>query len=155
MCLRSISKPRRKHRLIRNSAMIAAALALVVLGSCKKKLADPPENAPPANTQVFEYTVRGIVAQLPGPMNEFAVRHEAIPEFRNPNGSLGMNTMQMEFPLGDNIILAEDITPGDPVEMTFVVEYGDAPRYYAAVVTKLPEDTVLDFSPLEHTPESE
>ena len=120
-----------------------------MLAGCKDRAASADDGLAAGNVEAHDYTTRGIVTALPSSLIDFSVQHEAIPEFKNPDGSLGMNTMQMEFPLGEGFVLDSSIAVGDKVELTFRVEYGNAPRYYVTQVSELPETTVLDFSPLE------
>ena len=135
------------------------SVLVVCCAGCKKQSAAEGTEAQAPKTHLVEYTVRGKVSALPSAMSELLIQHEAIPEFRNPDGSLGMNTMQMEFPLGEGFTIGPDIAPGDPVELTFVVEYAEdyksLHRYFLTVLTELPPDTELDFSPLESASKSE
>jgi Cu/Ag efflux protein CusF len=98
--------------------------------------------------ETVEYTTRGRVLALPRGDDDLQVQHEAIPEFRKPDG-FGMPTMPMAFPLDDNVSL-EGIAPGDILQITFSVDYkeGWSPLAYRAVaIEKLPQDTVLDLTP--------
>ncbi|MCA9294473.1 MAG: copper-binding protein [Phycisphaerales bacterium] len=140
----------------RSSAQLLATLTCcatsIVLPGCKKQ--SHQAAAPDApKTSVIEYTVRGKVIALPGPMGDLSIQHEAIPEFRNPDGKLGMNTMQMPFPLAEGMTLPDTIAPGDLVEFTFAVEYvpdfTSLVDYHLIAIDELPADTQLDFSPLE------
>lgn len=138
-------------------AATAGALVLLVSGGCKRQEAAKDGAAPV--THVVKYTARGRVAALPSAMGDLSIQHEAIPEFRNPDGSLGMDTMQMPFPLGEGLVLATSIEPGDPVEFTFAVEYSadykNLTRYFLTAIEELSPETVLDFSPLERQPAAE
>ncbi|MBL0927057.1 MAG: copper-binding protein [Phycisphaerales bacterium] len=138
---------------LRAAAIAAAAIALAALPACKRT---PGKAAPPADDSVktYSYTVRGQVRQLPQEGNmqsDFMVFHEAIPEFKGPKGSLGMDVMEMPFPLADDVTL-EGLRVGDKVRLTFVVRFDarlDVPRGYEATrIEKLPPDTRLDFTPL-------
>lgn len=127
---------------------VAAAIVITVTGvSCDRHAAAPPHvrGEPDA-----VYRVRGKVEQVPDPskpMSEFIVRHEPIDDFRNPDGSLGMDTMSMPFPLATSASL-DGIGAGDAVEIEFAVWSKPGTRgYEARRVVKLPDGTVLRFGP--------
>lgn len=131
---------------------IAAAVGCALLAGCKDQ--ESPETSGADQGEVVRYTVRGQIAQLPeasDPKAEFRVRHEAIPEYKRTDGTLGMNTMTMPFPLGDGVSL-DGMQVGDIVELTFEVEYDPGfiklRRYYTIKIEELPAETELDFSPL-------
>lgn len=98
-----------------------------------------------------DYTVRGEVDSLPSASEDYLrVRHEPLPEYRAPDGKLGMPAMTMAFPTGDGVSL-EGLEPGDKVSITFRVIYKDNHhplRYFATRIEELPADTELDFSAL-------
>lgn len=97
------------------------------------------------------YTTRGRVATVPSPaspLTEFAVHHEEIPEFVGRNGELGMNEMVMPFPLGDGISV-DNLTPGQPIELVFNVDWvtsDGTPAYYVTQITELPAETELNLN---------
>lgn len=131
---------------------IAAAFGCAMLTGCKKQ--ESPTTSTADQGEVARYTVRGQVAQIPAannPQAEFRVRHEAIPEFKRADGTLGMNTMTMPFPLGEGVSI-DGLEVGDIVKLTFEVEYDPGftklRRYYTVKIEELPADTQLDFSPL-------
>ena len=153
----------------RTSGSIALAATLLCIGALSLSACSRSE-APEGPRLIFhEYTVRGEVVQ---PVDAedgdgLRVRHEAIPEYVGPGGRLGMNVMVMPFwpPVGStpddldrNAIEARlsELQPGDKVEITFRVWLEDEtfrPRgYWATGATVLPEDTVLDWTPLERPP---
>lgn len=125
--------------------IIAAAIATA---ACKKQ-----QPAAKPTTEIHTYTTRGQVAQLPvagDDRTDFMVRHEAIPEFRGPQGERGMDTMVMPFPIRDEPAISLDgLAPGDKVQITFDVVFDlvkDQPvDWYAVKVEKLAADTALDF----------
>jgi hypothetical protein len=157
----------------RLSPWFRCALVSVVCaagGGCGSKDAKAPAPAadPLAGLTVHAYVVRGEVATLPDAVQDFQVRHEAIPEFKNPDGSLGMDTMVMPFwppqglPKDDARIAArvagfslDGIAVGQPVEVAFDVLWnadGTILGYYATRVTSLPAGTPMDFTPLPKAP---
>lgn len=104
---------------------------------------------------VIEYTTRAIITQLPT-IHEpdlLYARHEAIPEFRNTSGRYGMNVMVMPFPLPPSGVSIDGLTVGDQVVIRFAVTYSadfsSLKGYVARSIERLPEGTVLDFTPLE------
>ena len=162
----STSKKSSKLRLGFGCALGALTLSLAACGS--KESAPKAITDPLAGLTVHVYTVRGEIISLPDAAQDLQVRHEAIPEFKNPDGSLGMNTMIMPFwppqgiPKDDPRIAGriaglslDGLAPSEKVELTFDVLW-DADNslvgYYATSVTPLPAGTVLDFSPLEPAP---
>lgn len=154
-CAAGILKPRRAPLL-----QIAAALALggsvaTLLTACKDSSSAPTDSAQQSQSaKTVTYTVRGEIAELPAdddPASEFRVHHESMPHYQRPDGTLGMNSMIMPFPPAASLSL-EEFTVGDTIEMTFEVDYDATTNailaFRATKVTKLPEGTALDFSPL-------
>jgi hypothetical protein len=92
--------------------------------------------------------VRGEVTALPAaddPTRGFYVRHEAIDDFKAPDGSvLGMDAMTMQFPLDDPALL-EGVEVGDKVELLYEVAWHGAPSQRITRLRKLPADTELKF----------
>lgn len=138
------------HTVLRRPILIAAAVCCALASACKKQ----DTAAEQSQAEVVRYTTRGQVAEVPAagdPRKAFRVRHEAIPEYRRVDGTLGMNTMTMEFPLAEGVSL-EGLEVGDVVRLTFEVEYDPGfaklRGYKAVEVAELPADTELDFSPL-------
>ena len=133
-------------------ARLAAACvaAAVLLSACSR------EDAEPEGIR-HVYTVRGEVASVPSPsspIDELRIRHEAIPDYAdrtgqvvvNSKGERGMAPMTMPFPVAEALSL-EGIEPGDIVEFTFVVVWGENyPTYEVTAIRELPADTQLDFS---------
>ena len=160
------------NSLVRNRFGIAVAVvACAALGGCGSRESKPeskPQADPLVGLTLHSYTVRGEVVSLPSDTTDLQIHHEAIPEFKNPDGSLGMDTMVMPFwpPQGlskdDPRIAAriakfslDGIAVGEPVEVTFEVVLdgeGKILGFYAATVTELPPETALDFSALEAAP---
>lgn len=146
--------------------ILAAIAALPVL------LTGCGESSPPASANestgapqaaregvvVDTYTVRGIVTSVPSddnPMSGFQARHEAIPGFRSQGGEVGMNVMNMAFPLVEGVDLG-GIGVDDIVSITFTVDYDEVNDrllgFRATSIERLPDGTELDFTPLS-TPE--
>ena len=101
--------------------------------------------------------MRGQVVSVPTPerpIDDLQIRHEAIPNYAdrkgdvvvNSKGERGMRSMTMGFPVAEGVSLAE-IAPGDPVEFTFVVTWGENyPTFELTHIRELPAETPLDFS---------
>jgi len=145
-------KLRTPIRAIFAGVAVASCASLAIVPGCKK--AESPAAAA-SSIQKDTYTVRGLVVQLPDPSNpaaEFNVRHEAIPNFRQQDGKLGMDVMDMPFPLAPGVDLS-NLKIGDKVELTFEVELdlneNKFIRYQATAISVLPPETVLDFTPLK------
>ena len=148
---------------------LLGAIAVVPLASPGCTRADDAEAvADGADTPEWtyeRYTVRGEIRTLPDERSALQVFHEAIPEFRNPDGTRGMNVMTMPFwpPLGIDVedieaariegFSHEGFEVGDRVRITFEVasdaETGAFVGYYATAMERLPEGEELDFTPLE------
>ncbi|MCA9278639.1 MAG: copper-binding protein [Phycisphaeraceae bacterium] len=95
----------------------------------------------------YTYTVRGEIDQMPSadaPMSAFRVHHEAIHNFVNSKGDMkGMNSMTMEFPLGEHVSL-DGFVVGDKVSMDFTVTR-EPWGYFVTKLEKLPTETELVF----------
>lgn len=121
-------------------ALIAAALT-----SCNRTPPEPIRPEPDAR-----YTVRGIIEQLPSKDNrlsEFVVHHEPIDDFKAFNGTVGMDSMSMPFPVARTLSL-DGLAVGDRVSVEFVVWSTPGQRgFEARSVTRLPPDTELRFGP--------
>lgn len=122
---------------------LACSMAGVVLTGCEKGPRAEARGEPDAI-----YTVRARVEMVPRSgqaTSEFVIHHEAIPAFRNPDGSVGMNAMMMPTPLGTGVTL-EGVEVGDVVEVTLAVWTTPGKRgYEARKVVELPGDTALDL----------
>ena len=122
-------------------------LSATTLAGCGSK----PE-APPAPENIALYTVRGRIVQLPNPDRpamELIVHHEALPSYMSGGKVVGMASMSMPFPnLADGVSLA-GLTVGEPISMTFEVEYdpgtGGPVGVVVTAITPLPPDTTLSF----------
>jgi hypothetical protein len=135
------------------AALLAAA---VLLCACSKREEGDSADAG-ADVTRQSYTVRGQVVTVPSqerPIDDLQIRHEAIPNYAdregkvvvNSKGDRGMRSMTMSFPVAEGLSL-EGIAPGDPVEFTFVVTWGESyPTYEVTQIQELPPDTPLDFS---------
>jgi Cu/Ag efflux protein CusF len=112
---------------------------------------EPPAAAAREGVRTASYTVRGRVTMLPDPAkpaSELMVFHEEIPAFRNPDGSLGMRSMNMAFAPAPGLSLS-GVRVGDPVEITFEVLSDEASgRLLESRTTRvepLPAGTPLDL----------
>lgn len=129
---------------------------LIALGACSPESGSDqsdPRSAGATESSPDRYTVRGVIAQLPsdGPVAEFQIHHEPIPDFRDrmgvvrefDDGSTGMRAMVMPFPVADGVSL-EDVERGDKVEFDFEVTWGAIP-YQLTAIRELPADTELNL----------
>jgi len=135
-------------RLLR---VLALSIAGALCGCGRSGGAAAPEASAREGVQTVVYTVRGRVTMLPDPAkpaSEFMAFHEPIPAFRNPDGSLGMRSMNMAFPPGPGLSLA-GVSVGDAVGITFEVDYdeqsGRLLESRTTRVERLPADTPLDL----------
>lgn len=97
-----------------------------------------------------DYTVRGVIAELPDPakpLSGFRIRHEAIDDFRDRDGTpVGMNAMTMSFDALAPGVTLEGLSVGDKVRFTIRVTYGaDGPRYPVTSIERLDPGTELEF----------
>lgn len=120
-------------------AAIAVLLSLVApTAGCEGGAAEPPPDGETAS-----YRVRGVVRAVGE--NSLQIRHQAIPDFRDPSGDVvGMEAMSMDFALAAGVV-TDELNSGDKVEFELSVDW-DAPR--PAVITaleELPRDTPLVF----------
>jgi len=158
-----------RTRSIRSRLGIAGAVAVCALGfACDSRKPEKSSTSaadPLAGMTVHSYTVRGEVVSLPSDTTDLQVHHEAIPEFKNPDGSLGMDTMIMPFwpPQGLSMndpritkriegFKIDGIAVGQVVELTFDVLWDSDNKiagFYATSIVPLPAGTALDFSPLK------
>lgn len=92
------------------------------------------------------YTTQAIILSLPGDRatQEFIVHHEAIPEYRSINGSIGMNEMAMPIPVPDHSLL-DGFAVGDKVELVFGERFEPDHTMGLISITKLPSDTEMDL----------
>lgn len=135
-------------------APVLATLIALTLSACSERPAEPTDDEVRSEFEVdvwevAEYTVRGEVVALPTEDEDMQIHHEAIPEFREPDG-IGMDVMVMPFPFGEGVS-TEGIEVGDKLLLTFSVDYeeGWSPLDYRVIrYEKLPQDTELDFTPL-------
>lgn len=106
-----------------------------------------PEHPKP---NVTEYTVRGRIIQLPQPdrpASELVIHHEPVPSFMSGGEVVGMDSMQMPFPVAKGLSLA-GLTVGQPIEFTFEIERdqtGSPINVRVTRVSPLPENTMLNF----------
>jgi Cu/Ag efflux protein CusF len=120
-----------------------ALLALAVACGGEKKIPADPSAGPDAS-----YAVRGEIVRLPGADSaEIWIRHEPIPDFKNPNGELvGMDSMTMPFALAAGESL-EGLTVGTRVAFRLEMRWsGGAPASVSGLAA-LPPGTRLSFDP--------
>ena len=125
---------------------LAAILVLLLVGCGERDETDATGGTDPYEADApleMTYYVRGIVIELPSEGRDLVIRHESIPEFMNRDGEVvGMNSMQMSFPLGAEASL-EGIAGGDKVR--FVLEVDWDPGYSIVEISTLAPETELDF----------
>lgn len=115
-------------------AISLLAVLFLVLAGCSSS-PDPEEGAP-------RYNVRGVVQVIHGE-SSLVVHHEAIPDFRDRNGTIvGMAPMKMQFEAGPGVAL-EGIKPGDKVAMVVTVPW---PALRILSIKTLPEHEQLEIS---------
>jgi len=121
----------------RRSAWLCALL-LAPAFACRNR-------EPPAPPTAARYVVRAEIARLPArPGDELLLRHEAIPGFRDRSGAVvGMGSMVMGFGTAADLPLA-GLAPGDPVEVTFTVDW-ERPALTVERLVRLPPGTTLTF----------
>jgi Cu/Ag efflux protein CusF len=104
----------------------------------------PVQTPGPAPAPAQAYTVRGRITDLPDPAHPASglqIQHEEIKDFLRKDGTRGMASMTMDFPVAPGVSL-EGLSANDPVEFTFEVDW---PRYQVTSITRLPPETVLEF----------
>lgn len=102
----------------------------------------------PTATVVATHTVRGQIESLPekdNPASSLTIKHEDIPGWDRGDGTKGMRSMEMAFPVAQGVSL-DGLAIGDKVE--FVVEQTprDPVPYRVVRIGKLPPDAQLDFA---------
>ena len=120
------------------TAIVTAALPMLVICGCDRK---------PAAAAGPTHTVRGRVLKLPvagDPSSSFSLFHEDIPQWLRPDGTRGMNSMIMPFPLAKGVSI-EGIALGDIVEVSVQQHSAAAIPYEAMSVKKLPPETKLSL----------
>ncbi len=120
-----------------------AAGAMLTLSCEKAPTASNPSVSPPEAV----YTVRGRIAGLPAadkPGSGLQIEHEPIDNFVGMDGSQGMDSMTMPFPLAKGVSL-EGLSIDDKVEFTFEVRWKSQPRMQLTKIVKLPVGTELHF----------
>ena len=131
---------------------VTSAIAAIATVGCSR----PPEA--PAVT-VESYAMRGEIVRLPAAgSREMAIRHEAVPDFRDETGKVvGMEAMTMPFTLVQGVGI-DGLAPGDKIAFTLEMRWRD-PREIARIsrIERLPAGTMLSWKkPLDGsgTPES-
>jgi Cu/Ag efflux protein CusF len=112
---------------------LVTLLPALALGACDR-------SAPAPTGAVASYEMRGEIVRLPpAGSREIAIRHEAVPEFRDEQGKVvGMESMTMPFALAQGLAL-EGLAPGDRVHFTLEMRWQE-PREIARIarIEKLP-----------------
>lgn len=141
----SVNVAVREKRMMRAFVIVAMLGAIIAAGCSDGQRNDQPEGAA-GDAQM--YVVRGEVISVPQagmPGTQFIVKHEPIDNFRDASGQIvGMNTMGMPFTPGEGVSL-EGITPGDKIELRWVLQWKPEAKEYVESVRKLPEGTQLRF----------
>jgi hypothetical protein len=124
----------------RRIAAVFAASAAIAAASCSK----PPE-APAATAD--SYAMRGEIVRLPAAgSREMAIRHEAVPDFRDEGGKVvGMEAMTMPFTLAQGVGV-DALAPGDKIAFTLEMRWRN-PRELARIsrIERLPAGTLLSW----------
>ena len=123
----------------RLAASFLLAIALLQAG-CGKPAESP-------SVPVETYAMRGEIVRLPSPQSpEIAIRHEAVPGFRDEGGKVvGMEAMTMPFGLAPEVDVA-GLAPGDKVAFTLEMRWkatSDIVRI--SRLEKLPAETRLSW----------
>lgn len=128
--------------------VLALATALALAGCTKSS------EAPAAAAEI--YAMRGEIVRLPTAASpEIAIRHEAVPDFRDEAGKVvGMEAMTMPFALAPGVDIA-GLVPGDKVEFTLEMRW-KATRDIVRIsrIGKLPAGTLLSWEEPPATPQA-
>jgi Cu/Ag efflux protein CusF len=125
---------------------IILMLGLMMGAGCSQgQRGDQPEKVA---SDIQMYVIRGEVISVPQadkPGTQFIVKHEPIDNFRDASGQIvGMDTMGMPFTPGKDVSL-EGISPGDKIEMKWLIQWKPGVKEYVESVRKLPQETQLRF----------
>jgi hypothetical protein len=124
--------------------LLGLALMCITFVACERpKSASSRAATPPDHT----YVVRGRIEELPqpgSPASSLQIRHEPIPDYVRSDGTLGMNSMVMPFPVAPGLSLG-GLAVGDAVEFVWEVRKTGDPRSAVTKITRLPPDTPLNF----------
>ncbi len=133
-----------KRLIVLSAALIACGLGVLVVFSRAGRRPAPAiaERGAPDAT----YPTRGRIVMLPSTESiaaELQIHHEPIDTFVNANGTVGMPSMIMPFPLGKGDSL-QGLAVGDAIGFDFAVWTTPGKRHYEARnLRKLPADTKL------------
>lgn len=135
-----------KKLLALSAVLIACGLGLLIVLSQGRTSPAPVTSGRGEPDAV--YPTRGRIMMLPDPRNpaaELQIHHEPIDTFVNANGTVGMNSMIMPFPIGADESLG-GLSIGDAVEFDFAAWTTPGNRHYEARrIRKLPADTKLNL----------
>ncbi len=131
-------------RSLRFASCCALAVAL-----CHVACGKPP--AAPAKP-VDSYAMRGEIVRLPQPgEREIAIRHEAVPDFRDESGKVvGMGAMTMPFTLAPDLpaTAMAGLVPGDRIAFTLEMHWQETSEIARiSRLERLPAGTVLAWDP--------
>lgn len=130
-------------RGFRRIATVFAATAAIATASCSTPPEAPAAPAVPAES----YAMRGEIVRLPAAgSREMAIRHEAVPDFRDEGGKVvGMEAMTMPFTLAQGVGV-DALAPGDKIAFTLEMRWRD-PREIARIsrIERLPAGTLLSW----------
>jgi Cu/Ag efflux protein CusF len=102
--------------ILRFATALSASIALLSAGC------SPPAELPAVPVET--YAMRGEIVRLPTAQSpEIAIRHEAVPDFRDEAGKVvGMEAMTMPFALAPGVEPA-GLAPGDKVAFTLEMRW--------------------------------
>lgn len=132
-----------------NTRIYSRALCIVaiIFGLGPVGCSKPPEKpaVAPAAPPEQVYTVRGRIEALPAgdkPGSSLRIEHEPIDNFVRQDGTMGMDSMSMPFPLAQGVAL-EGFAKGDIIEFTFEVRWKSQPHMQLTKIMKAPAGTEL------------
>jgi hypothetical protein len=135
-----------KKLLVLSAVLIACGVGMLIVLS-RGKVPPPPVSSGRGEPDAV-YATRGRIMMLPSPQNpvaELQIHHEPIDSFVNANGTVGMGSMIMPFPLGPGETL-DGLAVGDAIEFEFAAWTTPGNRHYEArKLRKLPAETKLDL----------
>ena len=128
----------RKKMMMRVFIILAILCAIITAGCSDGQRNDQPAEAA---SDARMYVIRGEVISVPQagkPGTQFIVKHEPIDNYRDASGRIvGMDTMGMPFTPGKGVSL-EGISPGDKIEMRWIIQWKPEAKEYVESLRKLP-----------------